>query len=227
MKIVADRKVCFEAAKKASNYREFRSMLKNKGCTMQILKEAWAAKDEATTNVVFMTPKTPTPRKSIKKAPLKKKVTIRNSPPAQREYEKYLSPVSGKPDKKHIARHAVVHKQQHKIEIDVDFLPEINGKKLGVAQKKTFVLDHDKEIREAIKDLLFGYDISTLKLERGDEKIYSAKIKANKDWIGNETTIIKSVKAVFENPNSFIEDGAKCAIGDQTLKLRLKSIKKA
>ncbi len=231
MKVVADRKTCFDAAKKAKNYREFRSMLKGKGCTLAILKEAWSARDEKAVSPKMLMTKSvekQSPKKTIKKGALKKTkiapklkkgVAFRATPITPVEYERYLTPVKKDRDDKHVALLNKVVKKSFKVLIDTDLVG-----KMTAAEKSKILTKNRPKVEQAITDLLYGYDIKTPKFEKNQ---FSATLKPNREWIGNESTVIKSVKAVFDDPNFYIKHADNCNFDGQTLKLTLKSIKSA
>ena len=228
MKVVAQKEICFDAAKKALNYQDFRSMLKKKGCSREVLKEAWALRKsnvtkETKTAKASATKKTKTPKKAIKKVTLaKKRVVVRATPPAPIEYDRYLTPVKNDRDNKFTTNYSQAVKNSYKLALTLDLIPQ-KGPKLDAKEKLTVFQKNSSKVEQVITDLLYGYDLKTSKLSGND---FSTILKANRDWIGNESTVIKSVKAVFQDPNFYILHGKNCNLDDQTLKLTVKSIKK-
>ena len=173
-----------------------------------------------------MTAKSVSPKKTIqkdalKKAKPKKIVAIRNTPPVPIKYDRYLTPVKKDRDDQFVVRHAQAQKQSYKLVISLDLVPK--KEKLNATEKNSILKENSTQIDAVVADLLHGYDLKSIKLADSE---YMATIKANREWMGNESTVIKSVKAVFDDPNFYIAHGKKCNFGNQTLKLTLKSIKK-
>lgn len=217
MKAVAKKEVCLNAAKVALNYRDFRSKLKGQGCSLATLKEAWASR------------KTTVPKKSIvKKTTAKKTKRVNVQSKANLTpiiYERYLTPVIYKGDDKFVNQHTKAMKESFKLILTLDLV-----QKRSKSEKNKILTADLEKIKKVVTDLLYGYDVKDFQFKNdlvsGDHHL-SVVLKANREWIGNDTTVLKSIRAVFQDPNFYILHGKNCHLGDDTnLKLTVQELKK-